>query len=412
MVILAQYSLGHVFLFFKKVNTVFIICLVLLLNSLPLIGQTTFNIQIDRLLVKDGLITGKLYVNGEYIGPSFENEVLKIEKGSYKGVVRYYSNQNFVSNPLGTLARDGDFLLEVAKVQNRFGLLFHAGQKPYHARGCVLLGNAYNDNGTKYLPIDHPLRILREKFYGTADPLVSPNKNIVIKIDESKLKNDNDSVNTSLLILIDVSGSMAGEKLKQAKASAKEAVKKALKSSRVEIAVLAFSGKCANPIHTAIGFTRNEKYLMETITRFQAEGGTPLAGALSFANDYMFKNKSLGSVNQMVILMADGDDDCGNLTTILAALAKKEIIFRHETIGLGVNDNVNAQSQLKSIATTTSGAYHNSDSPTELSRQFDAALENMRMLEMMGKLHKNTPASQHKEVDKNNNEINWKILKN
>ncbi|PXY40377.1 hypothetical protein DMB65_12225 [Flavobacterium cheongpyeongense] len=364
------------------------------------------NIKIERLTIRDGLIVGKIYANGEYLGPAYENEVLRIEKGTYKGIIRYYSGRNFVSSNLGKLATEGDFLLEVGNVDNRRDLLFHTGNKPYHARGCVLLGIPSTSNNKVYLPPENPIRQLRKIFYGTEDPLSSPNKEITITLDETKLKTKNDNVNTSLLILIDVSGSMSGDKLTQAKKAAQEAVEIALKNKNTEVAILAFEGKCSNPIHTANGFSTNLKNLTETIKRLTANGGTPLASALSRANSYMASNKSLASVTQMIILLADGNDDCGNLESVLASLAKKEIIFRHETIGLGLDNNSTAQSQLKSIAQTTKGQYHNSSSSEELSVQFKNALENMKMLEMMGKMNGSSAKPQAAD-----SEINWDILK-
>jgi Mg-chelatase subunit ChlD len=372
----------------------------------PLCGQNV-NIKIERLSIRNGLIIGKIYANNEYLGPTYENEVLRIEKGTYKGVIRYYSQKNFVSSSYGQLAKEGDFLLEVANVTNRENLLFHTGNKPYHARGCVLLGAPTTSNEKVFLPPENPIRQLRKIFYGSEDPLSSPNKDIVITIDETKLKTKNDNVNTSLLILIDVSGSMAGEKLTQAKQSAKEAVTIALKNKNTEVAILAFEGKCSNPIHTANGFSTNEKYLTETINRLTPYGGTPLASAIERANSYMASNKSLVSVTQMIILLADGDDDCGNLESVLSTLSKKEIVFRHETIGLGLGNNLVAQDQLKSIAQITKGQYHNSSSSDELSAQFKNALENMKILEMMGSMNQ----SSKPQTKANNDKINWDILK-
>jgi hypothetical protein len=66
----------------------------------PLCGQNV-NIKIERLSIRNGLIIGKIYANNEYLGPTYENEVLRIEKGTYKGVIRYYSQKNFVSSSYG-----------------------------------------------------------------------------------------------------------------------------------------------------------------------------------------------------------------------------------------------------------------------------------------------------------------------
>ncbi len=53
----------------------------------------------------------------------------------------------------------------------------------------------------------------------------------------------------SLLLLIDISGSMSGSKLSSAKRAAVDTIRKAIKS-KTEIAVLAFEGDCTSPIHS------------------------------------------------------------------------------------------------------------------------------------------------------------------
>ncbi|WP_224483470.1 DUF5675 family protein [Robertkochia aurantiaca] len=370
-----------------------------------------FEIKIERLTIEQGLIIGKIYVNGNYIGRCYENEVLKIEAGVYPGVMRYFSSNQFVSGPFGTLGNEGDFLVEVSKVENRHNLLFHTGNQPYHSRGCILLGSPIKDSsGIKYLPIDHPLRKLRNLFYGMDNPNSSPLKEVRIILDESKLEKSHLKVNNSLLLLMDVSGSMAGEKLSAAKKSAKETIKKVLEHSNTEIAIFAFEGNCENPIHTACGFTSDKNLLIKTIDRLQAEGGTPLAGALKIANEYLEVNKSINSKSQMIILLADGDDDCGNVNSIMDQLKNKGIVFRHETIGLGLTENQQARNQLKAISMETGGEYHDATSHKQLSRKFQDALENMKLLEMLGNL-----GTQNREIiiDSKNKEpnINWNILK-
>ena len=65
----------------------------------------------------------------------------------------------------------------------------------------------------------------------------------------------------SLILLVDVSGSMDGAKLASAKQAAIDAIRKAIRS-KTEIAVLAFEGNCAHPLDSSVGFTRNETDLV------------------------------------------------------------------------------------------------------------------------------------------------------
>jgi hypothetical protein len=69
---------------------------------------------------------------------------------------------------------------------------------------------------------------------------------------------NHNTVNASLLLLIDVSGSMQGAKLRSAKKAALESIKTSLRKG-VEVSILAFSGSCNSPISKRINFTTNEQ---------------------------------------------------------------------------------------------------------------------------------------------------------
>ena len=159
----------------------------------------------------------------------------------------------------------------------------------------------------------------------------------------------------SLLLLIDVSGSMNGTKLSSAKRAAVDTIRKAIKN-KTEIAVLAFEGDCASPINNSIGFTRNESQLVAFVNGLDAQGGTPLATALEATNRFMQQHKSGASRTQMILLLADGDDDCGGLNQVLSRLKKNNLLYRHETVGLEVSgalsDNSNTLPPNRAATTT------------------------------------------------------------
>lgn len=191
------------------------------------------------------------------------------------------------------------------------------------------------------------------------------------------------TVNASLLLLIDVSGSMQGAKLKSAKQAALESIDTSLKKG-VEISILAFSGSCGNPISKRINFTTDRQLLINFVNSLSSGGGTPLGNALKIANNYLHKSKSTSSQTQMIILLADGDDNCGNISSVMAKLRGQGIIFRHQTIGLEVKSNSNAAKQLQSIATKSGGVYHHVKDHKQLSNIFKEALGTMEILEMLG----------------------------
>jgi hypothetical protein len=141
-----------------------------------------FNVVVQREKTADGLIVGKLLVNGEEISTCYENPKKKLPAGTYKGVLRTKSNKKFVQGPGGKLGKTGDFLLEVAGVPKRSDILFHAGNKPEHSEGCILCGPATKDkHGDPVAP--KALKKLRLLFYDGADmPTGTPDKAIKIEV--------------------------------------------------------------------------------------------------------------------------------------------------------------------------------------------------------------------------------------
>ena len=172
-------------------------------------------------------------------------------------------------------------------------------------------------------------------------------------------------VSSSLLLLIDASGSMgdaigsgnAEVKIAAAKRAASAALSRAAGSGSVEVAVLAFSGDCQNPVPRYQDFTRDVSRLTQFIASLQPGGGTPMADALLFANRFLARNGSAGASDRMVMLLADGQNDCGDVGQAMAALEASGVIFRHETVGFGITPNSAAAQDLRQIATQTGGAY-------------------------------------------------------
>ena len=190
----------------------------------------------------------------------------------------------------------------------------------------------------------------------------------------------------SLILLIDISGSMKGAKLKSAKLAAVDTIRKAIKSN-TEVAVIAFEGNCSNPIDGSTGFTRDETRLVSFVNGLSAKGKTPLATAIEATNRFMKRNKSATSSTQMVLLLADGEDDCGGLDEVLRKLKQNNLLYRHETVGLEAS--ASAQKQLQSIAAQSGGNYHNATSQN-LSKVFGDVVDSnagdlMKMLDMLGK---------------------------
>ena len=80
-----------------------------------------------------------------------------------------------------------------------------------------------------------------------------------------------------------------------------------------------------------------------------------MADALLFANRYMAGNGYSGTSSRMIMLLADGRHDCGDIGPAMASLQSSGIIFRHETVGFGTAPNSQAAQDLRQVAMRTGG---------------------------------------------------------
>ncbi len=199
-------------------------------------------------------------------------------------------------------------------------------------------------------------------------------------------------VKSSLLLLVDASGSMNDEigggntqvKIEAAKQAAIAALGSAANSGSVEVAVLAFSGDCQNPVPRYQDFTRDVNRLTRFISSLQPGGGTPMAEALLFANRYLARNGSAGASDRMIMLLADGQNDCGDVGQAMAALQASGVIFRHETVGFGITPSSQAAQDLRQIATRTGGSYHHAADAEQLADVFMEFVDTFTVIDMLG----------------------------
>lgn len=144
-----------------------------------------FKVVVTRGETKDGLIVGKLSVNGEAVGTVYERADKHVPAGTYKAHLRYESGKNHVQGPGGVLSKKGDFLIELDTFTTggkkwEF-IQFHAGNKPDHSDGCILCGPATTDEKTKEKIAPETLKKFRLKFYGADKPNSTPDREITVE---------------------------------------------------------------------------------------------------------------------------------------------------------------------------------------------------------------------------------------
>ena len=197
---------------------------------------------------------------------------------------------------------------------------------------------------------------------------------------------------SSLLLLIDVSGSMGDEigsgnsdiKIEAAKEAAAAAVRQAARKGTAEVAVLAFEGDCARPVSRRAGFSRDFDALEDFIASLRPGGGTPMAEAVLLANRFMQNQGAPKARDRMIVLLADGQNDCGNVGDALAELKAAGVIFRHETVGFGIEPDSGAARDLRDIATASGGAYHHAADATQLGDLFVQFVDTFTVIDMLG----------------------------
>lgn len=197
---------------------------------------------------------------------------------------------------------------------------------------------------------------------------------------------------SSLLLLVDVSGSMGDPigngnrqvKIDVARQAATDAIQIAVRKGSTEIAVLAFEGNCSNPVPRQIGFTSDFVALERFISSLQPGGGTPMAEAVKFANRFMQRAGASSARDQMIVLLADGQNDCGSVADAMAELQASGVIFRHETVGFGIEPESIAARDLQDIATASNGTYHHAADATQLGSVLAQSIDTFTVIDMLG----------------------------
>jgi hypothetical protein len=147
-----------------------------------------FSVLVQREKTVGDLIIGELSVNGQKIGPCYENAAKHVPAGTYKAHLRYQSGKNHVQGPGGKLGKKGDFLIELDDFTDRTGkkwsvVQFHAGNKAKHSEGCILGGPATKDAKTGDWSAPETLKKLRLLFYDGADnPTGTPDRTITVEV--------------------------------------------------------------------------------------------------------------------------------------------------------------------------------------------------------------------------------------
>ena len=174
--------------------------------------------------------------------------------------------------------------------------------------------------------------------------------------------------NTAIVVIVDVSGSMQGHRLDQARQAAKAAVDGLRDGALFAIVAGTGHGTCIFPRSPGLVRATDEtrRAAMAAIDRLSADGGTAIGQWLLEAR------RCLAGVDGAIrhaILLTDGVDESETREELEAAVASCEGVFQCDCRGVGTNWRVE---ELRFIATRLLGSVDIVADPDDMPADFEA----------------------------------------
>jgi hypothetical protein len=138
--------------------------------------SSEFKLTIGRKYKGSSCTSGYLAVNGRVIAYTVElpwrgNKPLisSIPDGSYAGILRYDHTDMW--------------RIELTGVPGRTHVQIHTGNVPDDTEGCILVGLKLGDDYCSVIDSSRAYDALRNAFYGSPDPVLTPDKSITVVIE-------------------------------------------------------------------------------------------------------------------------------------------------------------------------------------------------------------------------------------
>ena len=193
------------------------------------------------------------------------------------------------------------------------------------------------------------------------EKLFNQNTPIIVNIVSEEIQEKNSNV--ELICVIDVSGSMMGEKIKLVKQSLKVLLE--MMGANDKLGLVLFNHQAEKLLDLTFTTSENKKMINGLIDKIQARGGTYILGGLEIAVN-MFKSSSTEQksnsdkfISSAIILLSDGVDNRMNHIEIgngLKALTKETNLgFTLHAFGYG---NDHDPKIMNSLATIRDGSFY------------------------------------------------------
>ncbi len=182
----------------------------------------------------------------------------------------------------------------------------------------------------------------------------------------------NSNIDRVLLLVIDASGSMGNNsKMQHAKSAAVQTAQSL--GPNVAAGLVSYSGGCGG-FRMVHDFSTDKAGLVQAIQGLSPGGGTPMAPAVGFAQSQLEAfAQSVGVSNGQLILLSDGQNDCGNMQSAGEGVRKSPINIRVDAVGLGLGKGSQAEQDLTTLVRASGGQQYSAGNSEELIRAFRRA---------------------------------------